>query len=575
MHARLRGTRLDYLSKIARMFRREVQPAVVTTAELTAMTPGVQSDPQSADTMLALANKAMAARQYAAAAAHFAAVLEVRHEDVEAHLGLGISCVKQNQIEDAVDSFHLAVHFAPARAEPHYHLALLAQKGGDLVAALEHVRRAIELRVDYADAHNLQGACELAAGDAAGAVVAFAKAVELAPSNAHFHSNLGYVLLRDLGDFGRGAAHLKEAMRLDGESFAIRCNYCAVLGYEGRTNEIINICNGLLDLRPDLHEARLSRALALLAQGRFAEAWPDYEARKHTRSNYLQRPYAFQKWNGEVLADKTVLVYAEQGLGDEIMFASCMSEVLARAGRVILECSPRLVPLFARSFPGADVHGADQSVPEANWLNSMGTIDFQVAAGSLPGILRRRREDFPSHAGYLRADPQRVDGWKARLHSDAQPLKVGIAWRGGMSSTRRNLRSVALTDLSPLLQTPGIRFVSLQHDATKQEIAAAPVSAGCSFDHWPEVMADIDETAALVTALDLVITVCSATVHLAGALGRQAWVMVPAVAEWRYLESGDGMPWYPAIRMFRQNRSGEWETVVSKLAERLMALRNA
>jgi tetratricopeptide (TPR) repeat protein/ADP-heptose:LPS heptosyltransferase len=561
---------LGYLKKIARIFGGDAPAAAPDPDATVASAPS--RDGAAAAVMMVAANAALAARDYQKAAADFSAVIALRHDDAAAHLGLGLACAKQQLDEDAADSFLLAAHFAPDLAEPHYQLALLAQKNSDPAAALIHVGRALALRDDFADAHNLAGACALAAGDPHGAIASFARAVELMPANARFHSNLGYVLLRDSGDFARGTAHLETAFRLDGTDVAIRCNYCAVLGHQGRTAEIIAICDDLLAAQPGLHEARLNRALALLRQGRFAEAWPDYEARKHTRSNYLPRPYSLPEWQGETLAGKTLLVYAEQGLGDEIMFASCLPQVMAQAERCIVECSPRLARLFARSFPQVVVHGAEQSAEDAAWLQTHGRIDFQVAAGSLPGFLRRRREDFPAHTGYLRADPQRVDYWRSRLRSVELPLTVGLAWRGGMTSTRRGLRSFALTQLAPVLNTPCIRFVSLQHDATNEEIDVAS-NAGASLEHWPEVMADIDETAALVASLDLVITVCSATVHLAGALGRRAWVMVPAFAEWRYLESGEAMPWYPQVKMFRQPRPGDWQPVITEIAAHLTALR--
>ncbi len=562
---------MGYLKKIARIFGGRATPLAARPNDAAATS--TRAGGTAAGASLAAANAALAAHDYTKAASDFSAIIDLRHDDAAAHFGLGLACVKQQQDEDAADSFLLAAHFAPGLAEPHYQLALLAQKSGDLAAALKHTARALSLRADYADAHNLAGACALAAGDPQSAVASFARAVELMPANARSHSNLGYVLLRDIGDFERGAAHLETALRLDGADVEVLCNYCELLSQQGRTDEIIAICNELLRAQPDLHEVRLNLALALLRKGRFGAGWPDYEARKRTRSNYLPRPYSLPEWQGQPLAGRTLLVYAEQGLGDEIMFASCLPQVLAQAGRCILECSPRLAPLFARSFPQAVVHGAAQSTQDPAWLQTQGEIDFQVAAGSLPGWLRRRREDFPAHAGYLHADPQRVEFWRARLRSAGHPLKVGLAWRGGTPSTRRGPRSFALTQLAPILNTPGIRFVSLQHDATNEEITGAS-GAEAGLEHWPWVVADIDETAALVSALDLVITVCSVTVHLAGALGRRAWVMVPAVAEWRYLESGETMPWYPEIRMFRQPRPGDWPPVIAEIAGRLAALRH-
>ena len=516
--------------------------------------------------------RALAARDYAAAIECFRAAIDCKHDDAGAYCALGIAHMKLQQYEDAADCFQMAAHFRDDDAEPHYQLGLLAQRRGDPARAVVHIGDAIRRRPDHADAHNLLGACLLELGDAVRAAASLERAVGIRPDNAHFQSNLGFVLLRDLGEAERGARHLETALRLGGDDPLIQCNYCSLLAHRGRIEEVIALCDRLLVTNPALTEARLNRALALLKIERYAEAWPDYEARKHTRSNYLQRPYAFPEWRGETLAGKTLLVYGEQGLGDEIMFASCLPEVLKHARCCVIDCSPRLAVLFQRSFPDAVVHGSEQAAGGGDQLLPV-AVDYQVAAGSLPGHFRRRREDFPAHTGYLRAEPARVAFWRSKLQACAGRLKVGIAWRGGMMSTRRNLRSLELSALLKVLQLPAVHFISLQHDATPEELNTLKRGSDVRLEHWPEAVADLDETAALVSALDLIITVCSANVHLSGALGREAWVMVPAVAEWRYLAAGDSMPWYPAVRMFRQQQEGDWAGVVAAIAGELAKFR--
>ncbi len=561
---------MGYLSRVAQFLRGDTAaPAsVLHSGAIESVPPAVTL---AGATPAADANRALAEKDYALAVNRFKALIDLRHDDADAYCGLGIAYLKLRQDEDAADNFLMAAHFRPDFAEPHYHLALLAHRSGDFPLAIGHATRALHVREDYADAHNLFGACALALGDAERAAAAFARAVEIDHGNARFHSNLGYVLARDLGKYEQGAFHLERALEIDRDDPAIWCNYCCVLSQQGRLDEIIAICGRLLAANPEMHEARLNRALAMLKQGRFGEAWVDYEARKRTRSNYLPRPFSFAEWRGETLAGKTVLVYGEQGLGDEIMFASCLPDLMARAGRAVIECSPRLVALFQRSFPQALVHGGEQSDTDTRWLQEAGEIHWQAAAGSLPGFFRLQQQDFPQHKGYLHAAAPRVDYWRQRLDALGAGAKVGIAWRGGMVSTRRAERSLELSALAPLLRMQGVRFVSLQHDATVDEIAAARALDKIKLEHSPDALIDLDETAALISALDLVITVCSATVHLTGALGRQAWVMVPAAAEWRYLESGETMPWYPGVHMFRQPQSGDWQSVIELIARELAA----
>lgn len=506
---------------------------------------------------------------FAAAEGCLLRALDDRHDMAEAHCYLGQIHRKRGEWEDAADCLNLAVHFRPDYAEPYYFLALLAQHQGDDQAAVEHAARAAALETDYGDAHNLLGALALSRSDIEGAVASFKRAVECSPDHAGFLSNLGYVLIRDCGEYAPGAEYLSKAYKLNAEDPAVLANYCLVLSHEGRLEETIEICDRLLNTNPDCHEARLNRALALLKKARFAEAWPDYEARRHTRSNFISRPYRFAQWQGQPLAGKTLLIYAEQGLGDEIMFASCFDEVIAQAGRCIIECSPRLEALFGRSFPAAVVHGQLQSGTDEQWVAALGTVDCQIAAGSLPGLLRRQWSDFPSHGGYLRPDSARIDYWTTRLRTLGAGPKIGLSWRGGSLSTRGGLRSLQPAMLKPLLQQKGVHFVSLQYDATAEEISGVNGSPGGGLEHWPEAIDHLDETAALVHGLDLVITVCGASLHLAGALGREVWAMVPAVPEWRYLEAGERMPWYPSVRMYRQHNSGQWQDVIDQIAQAL------
>jgi hypothetical protein len=287
---------------------------------------------------------------------------------------------------------------------------------------------------------------------------------------------------------------------------------------------------------------------------------------------YTPRVLHYPEWEGSSLAGRTVLVHAEQGLGDEIMFASCLPDLMAVAGHCAIDCHEKLERIFTRSFPGASVHGGQQTNTDQSWLERMPRIDCKVACGTLPLYLRRRPEDFPQHAGYLKADPQRVAYWKGRLAELGPGLKVGLSWRGGSKYTHRTIRSLELRQLDPLLRMAAVQFVSLQYTDCRQELAEWGRENGLKVHHWQEAIDDYDETAALVCAVDIVISVQTAIVHLAGALGRPAWVVVPAAPEWRYQHSGESLPWYPSVRIFRQGRLGEWQPVIERVAGELRRL---
>jgi hypothetical protein len=214
------------------------------------------------------------------------------------------------------------------------------------------------------------------------------------------------------------------------------------------------------------------------------------------------------------------------------------------------------------------VHGGWQTDDTA-WLAEGEPADYQIPAGSVPRILRSRPESFPPHTGYLRADARRTAAWKARLATLGGGLKVGLSWQGGTQASRAPLRSLSLERLLPVLRVAGVHFVDLQYTDSTSERARLLQAHGIEIVHWQEAIADYDETAALVAALDLTLTVCTAVAHLAGALGRPAWVMTPFSPEWRYGHAGETLPWYPSLRLVRQRNLGEWEPVVATIERRL------
>jgi ADP-heptose:LPS heptosyltransferase len=200
--------------------------------------------------------------------------------------------------------------------------------------------------------------------------------------------------------------------------------------------------------------------------------------------------------------------------------------------------------------------------------------DVRVPIGSLPRFLRKEGGAFPRHTGYLTADAQRVAAWRDRLDALPGRKKVGLSWRGGLATTRRSVRSIELPQWLGLLKNEGVAFVSLQYGEPGGEIEALVREHGVVVHHWPEAIDDYDETAALVTALDIVVSVQTAIVHLAGALGKPVWALIPHVAEWRYGAAGEGMPWYPSVRLFRQARASDWDGVLARVADDLRAWSN-
>jgi len=362
----------------------------------------------------------------------------------------------------------------------------------------------------------------------------------------------------------RALTYYETARQVRGDDPVLYAYRGSVMQELGRLDEALADFERALALWPDFPLARFHRGIARLLAGDYAGGWEGYELRPRSYAPHPDIPV----WDGASLHGRTLLVLREQGLGDEIMFASLLPELIGTAGKVIVECDDRLRPIFTRSFPRASFFA---SIPGGGlpYRVFRQHIDAAIGAGSVARFLRRSASDFPRHDGYLVADPVRAGRWRERLDGLGPQLKVGISWVGGVRQTRRAQRSLPLEQLLPILRTPGVRFISLQYTPGAGEEVDALKASGVAVDHWPEAIADYEETAALVHSLDLVISVCTSLVHLAGAIGRPTWVMAPHSPEWRYGLRGEAMPWYPSVRVFRQPAYQLWARVIDSVREEL------
>ncbi|MEW5769190.1 MAG: tetratricopeptide repeat protein [Pseudomonadota bacterium] len=309
------------------------------------------------------------------------------------------------------------------------------------------------------------------------------------------------------------------------------------------------------------------RGMLNLMHENYIEGWEGYRFRALGEAKHV-RLLPYPLWQGEPLYGKTILVLAEQGLGDQVMFASCLPDLLAlNPAQVILEAHQRVEKTLARSFPQVKVFPSGQH--DFNWLPAELSPDYYVPLGDLPRHFRLEKSSFPNHQGYLTASLDRVTYWKQRLAGLNDKPKIGISWRGGLQQTRRTIRSMQLNQMGTLLANPRVQFVNLQYGPVQEELTDFSASQGIEIVNWPEAILDLDEFAALISSLDLVITVCNTTVHYSGALGRNCWVMAPFIPEWRYGLHSDRMRWYPSVSMYRQQTAGDWEHVLRKIAASL------
>ena len=374
----------------------------------------------------------------------------------------------------------------------------------------------------------------------------FRTATRLRPQSAQAARMRGYAL-RELGDLMAARESFAEAVRLGSHDARTAADYAATLCVLGDVRHAVEVLEAALKHAPEDPALHGELALALLGSGSFDRGWDEYEWRLRLPDAANSRAVPYRRWLGEPLKGRTLLVTSEQGIGDEIMFASCFADVLSSAQRCVFEASTRLASLFERSFPKAEivVRSLERS-PEPDRHR----IDCYTPAGSIARFLRRSPEAFPRHTGYLRPDPALRRQWSERLEAFGGRRKIGLAWTGGLPGTLRAARSVPLESLRPLLGTSDT-FVALEFADCAEEVAAFNAAGKERITWWPEAVSNLEQTAAIVSNLDLVISVPTATAHLAGALGRPVWVMVPAIATWRYMWTGERVPWYPSMRVIR------------------------
>jgi tetratricopeptide (TPR) repeat protein len=342
------------------------------------------------------------------------------------------------------------------------------------------------------------------------------------------------------------------------------------LMYLGRYEEAEPLIARAVESNPNDPNVRWPRSCMRLLHEQYGEGWDEYSYRNLNSTTHL-RMVPFPMWRGEDLHGKTVLVLAEQGLGDQVMFTSCLPDLLAlEPARTIVEVVKRVAPTVARSFPTCEIVATKQD-DAFTWVKELGPVDYFTMIGDLPRRFRRTRESFPRHDGYLRADPQRVQHWRDQLNALGRKPKIGVSWRGGTEATRRVVRTMDVTQLAAIVNAVDAEWINLQYGDVDADLARAK-TAGIHLHSWPGAIQDLDEFSALITALDLVITVCNTTVHYAGALGCPVWVMSPRVPEWRYGLTNPSMPWYPTSRMYRQPRDGDWDSVLQSVGADLKAM---
>ena len=472
----------------------------------------------------------------------------------EAHYELGLTLRGLGKFKEASDSYLTALSIKPDDAPAHAGLGEICLLKGDYARAADHLEKSVAAEAGRAETHSNLGLTYWRLGRVQQALDNCQTAIRLNPELAEAYSNQGLVL-NALGRVEEASASCRQAIRLNPFLDGAYVNLgmaCHDLAHYEEAREAYEKATRINPANPDAH---WNLSLLLLLQGEFERGWEEYEWRWR-RPATPPRPFRQALWDGSALAGRTILLHAEQGLGDTLQFVRYAQHVKARGGRVIVECQAPLATLVSTC------DGVDEVVVQGSPLPA---FDVHAPLLSLPLIFHTQINSVPNQTPYLNVPARDHAQIEAAIAAHNGQFKVGIVWAGRPTHPNDRNRSCELALFVALSARPGVALFSLQKGERCAELAASVVAA----TDLGGMLNDFSDTAAAIARLDLVITVDTSVAHLAGALGKPAWVLLPSVPDWRWMLTREDTPWYPNMRLFRQHQAGDWPTVFERVAAAL------
>ncbi len=520
-----------------------------TTEAIALLRRSTKLRPEHNEGRLTLANALVRHEQPGEAIPVYRALLAAQPAHVPARVNLARVLRSQGETKAAVALCREGAQIVPDSPIMLEALASALLVDGDDRAAGAAAARALTLDAGRAESWFVHGTALSHLGQKLRAIASLTRATAADPAHAEAALNLGNACL-DLDRVAEAERWIRTAIACDPTLIEAHASLGFVLTGQGRLQEAVAACQVAIDIKPDFALAHWNQSTAYLLAGDFARGWPKYEWRKkHDRYASAFRTFDGPSWEGESLSGKRLLVFAEQGLGDTIQFSRFIPVLAQRGAAVTLACDRRLHDLM-RSLPGiAAVVERDSALPE---------YDFWVDQMTLPLLLGTLPDTIPSPHGYLSAEPNETAVWRSRIG----PGAIGLVWAGNPDHSNDQRRSTTFETFAPLLAQGG-RFVSLQAGPRGAD------AAGSFVRDLSPYLTSYARTAAIVSALDLVITVDTSVCHLAGALGVKCWVLLPHAPDWRWILGRDTTPWYSSMQLFRQPHPGDWQEPISRIASLL------
>ncbi|MBF0193998.1 MAG: tetratricopeptide repeat protein [Magnetococcales bacterium] len=476
-----------------------------------------------------------------------------------------ISLHKAGKIVKAIQSYKKALKLNPTNAKNYSYLGLALQEKGQLLEATNNFQKAIAIKPDYAQAHSNLGIVLQNQGLLKEAIISYKNSITHKPDYAGAYNNLGNALkLQEKTE--EAIINYQKAILYEPDYAEYYNNLGDALKDLGKIEEAIAKYLKAISLKTDYAEAYYNLSLAQLLKGDFHNGFANYNWRwkneQYNTERYLL--HAKKLWQGEPLEDRRILVWSEQGLGENIIFSSIIHNFIKSGAKVVLECNARLVKIFERSFPAITIRPHPKQFKTFEYNSE---FDFIIPLGNLFGLLCSDISNLQSQPYHLIASNSKKEIYRNRYLKHSNNMLVGIAWHSNSSNYKH--KSMALSELRPLLETPGVTFVDLQYGDTFKERSKLISDTGISIIHDEAVdqMGDLDDFGAQVAAMDLVVTISNTTAHMAGALGVPTILMLSKLPIWYWMLESDYSPWYPSMTIFRLKKQGEWGEVIKNVTQ--------
>jgi tetratricopeptide (TPR) repeat protein len=513
--------------------------------------------PQSAEAHNNLAGCLQRSGRIDEAIAEFKTAIALDPKMTAAHQNLGMALRQLHREDEALAAFQMAIAGEPNPVVALYESGKIFLERSQYDRALEFFQKVLALKPDFIQAIGNLSTCLLFLEKFDEALAAVRQVIQLNPNSPSAYNNLG-MILHGLDKDEEALAAFQKAVQLQPGMTTALSNLAKSLAIADRPEETIIVRRRAVELEPGLDVRHQDYGISLLSAGQFDPGWREFEYRAEVRPLDRQLQRLGPRWDGSNPAGKTILIAHEQGLGDVIHFVRYATLIQQRGGNVVLECQPELQRILEnfRSIDHLVLHGQRRPL-----------FDFYCPIMSLGLVFGTNLQTIPAEVPYLRPPAELCEAWGRKLGPARGRLRVGIVWAGSPNHGNDRRRSIRLDQLAPLASVPNIEFFSLQKGKPAEQVNQPP--NGMSLANLSPDITDFADTAAIISHLDLVICVDTSVAHLAGALAKPVWVMLPRETDWRWMLHREDSPWYPTMRLFRQKPPGNWSELIQRVARAL------